>query len=98
MINDQFNFLDQLDDVETSSIESDDRWGVRHFSSTDDFDELRYPFVLTWSPDHVISIFVTDNIIGQTLTYQWTVSHLQSPLLEWSVLCIIMSVCLRSDI
>ena len=47
MINDQFNFLDQLDDVETSSIESDDRWGVRHFSSTDDFDELRYPFVLT---------------------------------------------------
>lgn len=44
MINDQFNFLDQLDDMETSSIESDsDRWGVRHFrsSSVDEFDEIR---------------------------------------------------------
>lgn len=42
MINDQFNFLDQLDDMDTSSIESDDRWGVRRYSSADEFDELRY--------------------------------------------------------
>ena len=53
MINDQFNFLDQLDDMETSSIESDsDRWGVRHFrsSSVDEFDEIRYS-----SSAHVIT-------------------------------------------
>lgn len=48
MINDQFNFLDQLDDMETTSVESDsDRWEVRHFrsSSADEFDELRYPIL-----------------------------------------------------
>lgn len=44
MISDQFNFLDQLDDMETSSSESDsDRWGVvRHFrsSSVDEFEDI----------------------------------------------------------
>ena len=58
MINDQFNFLDQLDDMDTSSVESDsDRWRVRHFrsSSADDFDDIRYyptGHVIIGSCDH----------------------------------------------